>query len=46
MLTPTSTAAGAVTATSNSYRAGSGAVIWYCAEDRPADMAKLAGLAQ
>ena len=42
MLTLTSTEAGAVTVTSNAYRAGSGAVILYCAEDRPADIARLA----
>jgi hypothetical protein len=38
----TSTEAGAVTVILNSYRAGSGAVILYCAEDRPADIARLA----
>src|SRR5579862_7429226 len=42
MLTPTSTETGAVTATSNAYRAGSGAVIPYWAEDRPADMVRFA----
>lgn len=42
ILTLTSTETGAVTVTLNPYRAGSGAVILYCAEDRPADIARLA----
>lgn len=42
MLTATSTEAGAETLTSNAYRAGSGAVITYWAEERPPDMARFA----
>ena len=42
MLTATSMEAGAVTLTSNPYRAGSGAVITYRAEERPLDMARFA----
>ncbi len=42
MLTATSMEAGAVTLTSNGYRAGSGAVITYWAEARPLDMARFA----
>src|ERR1700685_125588 len=42
MLTPTSTETGAVTVTSNGYRAGSGAVIPYWTEDRPTDIDRLA----
>jgi|SRR5580693_2542444 hypothetical protein len=42
MLTATSMDAGAVTLTSNPYRAGSGAVITYWAEERPLDMARFA----
>jgi hypothetical protein len=42
MLTPTSAAAGALTVTSNPYFAGDGAVIRYCADERPAGSTKLA----
>src|ERR1700751_4318853 len=42
MLTLTSTETGAVTATSNAYRAGSGAVNAYWTEDRPTDIDRLA----
>jgi hypothetical protein len=42
MLTATSTEAGAETVTSKAYRAGSGAVITYWAEERPLDMARFA----
>jgi hypothetical protein len=42
MLTATSMEAGASTLTSNPYRAGSGAVITYWAEERPLDMARFA----
>ena len=42
MLTATSMEAGAVTLTSNPYRAGSGAVITYRAEERPLDIARFA----
>src|ERR1700722_18793700 len=42
MLTPMSADAGALTVTSNSYCAGDGAVIWYCADERPAGSTKLA----
>jgi hypothetical protein len=42
MLTATSTEAGAETLTSKAYRAGSGAVITYWAEERPLDMARFA----
>ena len=42
MLTATSMEAGAVTLTSKLYRAGSGAVITYWAEERPVDMARFA----
>ena len=42
MLTATSMEAGAATLTSNGYRAGSGAVITYWAEERPLGMARFA----
>jgi len=42
MLTPTSADAGAMMVTSNPYCAGDGAVIWYCADERPAGSTKLA----
>jgi hypothetical protein len=42
MLTATSMEAGAVRLTSNPYRAGSGAVITYWAEERPLDIARFA----
>lgn len=42
MLTATSMEAGAETLTSNPYRAGSGAVITYWAEERPLDIARFA----
>ena len=42
MLTATSMEAGAATVTSKLYRAGSGAVITYWAEERPLDMARFA----
>ncbi len=42
MLTATSTDAGAVTPTSKPYRAGSGAVITYWAEERPLARARFA----
>lgn len=42
MLTVTPMEAGAVTLTSNPYRAGSGAVITYWAEERPLAMARVA----
>jgi hypothetical protein len=42
MRTATSMEAGAVTLTSNPYRAGSGAVIMYWAEERPLDSARSA----
>jgi hypothetical protein len=42
MLTATSMEAGAATLTSNPYRAGSGAVITYRAEERPLGMARFA----
>jgi hypothetical protein len=42
MLTATSMEAGAVTLISNGYRAGSGAMITYWAEERPLDIARFA----
>ena len=42
MLTATSMEAGAATLTSKLYRAGSGAVITYWAEERPPDIARFA----
>jgi hypothetical protein len=42
MLTATAMEAGAVTLTSNPYRAGSGAMITYWAEERPFDIDRFA----